>query len=169
VNNLLYIILVSLIFSANTFAQQIDSSSIVLDTLKTKSEIEIQTKSPTGALLRGALIPGWGQIYNESYWQVPIFWGVTAGLLSGWFFNNAKYEDNADLYSRSLIDPTLGVPSNYLNKREFYRDQRDLFAIYIGLTYLLNLIDAYVDAHLFDFNVSETDLGQKNISIKLFF
>ena len=39
--------------------------------------------------------------------------------------------------------------------RNFYRDQRDLFTIYMGITYLLQLVDAYVDAHLFDFTVQE--------------
>ena len=43
----------------------------------------------------------------------------------------------------------------YKRNRNFYRDQRDLVAIYMGLVYLLNLVDAYVDAALFDFNVSE--------------
>ena len=48
------------------------------------------------------------------------------------------------------------LDNRYKDIREFYRDQRDLFAIYLGLTYLLTLVDAYVDAHLFDFSVTES-------------
>ena len=54
--------------------------------------------------------------------------------------------------------------------RVFYQDQRDLVSIYIGLTYLLNLIDAYVDAQLFDFSVDEnpeTNQTQLSLRIKL--
>ena len=43
----------------------------------------------------------------------------------------------------------------YKNLREFYRDQRDQFYLYAGLVYLINIVDAYVDAHLFDFDVSD--------------
>jgi hypothetical protein len=39
--------------------------------------------------------------------------------------------------------------------RDFYRDQRDQFYLYAGLVYLINVVDAYVDAHLFDFDVSD--------------
>jgi hypothetical protein len=63
-------------------------------------------------------------------------------------------------------DPFL--ENRYRNLRDFYRDQRDNFAIYLALTYLLNLVDAYVDAHLFDFTVTEdflTNSPQLNVRI----
>jgi hypothetical protein len=108
-------------------------------------------KSPWTAVLLSAALPGLGQIYNESYFKVPVIWGVAGLLIYGWFYNNDKYKENRDLYLQTQTEL-------YKNYRDFYRDQRDLFTIYTVLVYLLNLVDAYVDAHLFDFTVEENFL-----------
>ena len=105
-------------------------------------------KSPLTAVLLSAVVPGAGQIYTQSYWKAPVIWGITGWLIYGWIWNNNYYKQNQN-YFRLTND------SRYINVIQFYQDQRDLFAIYIGLTYLLNLVDAYVDAQLFDFNVSK--------------
>jgi hypothetical protein len=105
-------------------------------------------KSPWGAVVRSAIVPGFGQFYNESYWKIPIIWGTAALLVSGWVYNNNLYQDNRTLYIQT-------GNKDYEFNRDFYRDQRDNFTIYLSLLYLLNLVDAYVDAHLFDFNVDE--------------
>jgi len=115
---------------------------------ESKDSVFVMQKSPWGAILRSAVAPGWGQIYNESYYKAPIIWGLSAWLVYSWIQNNKNYNQFADSY---LINPNLYNQSN----RDFYRDQRDLFSLYIGLTYLLNLVDAYVDAHLFDFTVED--------------
>ena len=105
-------------------------------------------KSPWGAVLRSAVIPGFGQFYNESYYKIPIIWGLGAWFVYGWIQNNDEYVINKNQF----IDTGL---QTFKSKRDFYRDQRDNFTIYFVLLYLLNLVDAYVDAHLFDFNVDE--------------
>ncbi|RJP73460.1 MAG: hypothetical protein C4539_01670 [Ignavibacteriales bacterium] len=124
------------------------------------SQSYVMKKSSIGALLRSAIIPGWGQIYNESYWKAPIVWGFTGYFLYNWIRNNNKYKDYASLYSNSLtlsdnVANINNLRSYYKESRDFYHDQRDLFTIYMFITYALNLLDAYVDAHLFDFNVDE--------------
>jgi hypothetical protein len=106
------------------------------------------TKSPLTAVLFSAAFPGAGQIYNESYWKAPVVWGVSAWLIYNWVDNNKNYKSNGDLYVQTRDE-------DYRRLRTFYRDQRDLFSIYLGLTYVLNLVDAYVDASLFDFTVEE--------------
>ena len=58
-------------------------------------------KSPWGAVLRSAVLPGFGQFYNESYWKIPVIWGVGALLISGWVYNNNLYNDNKDLYTNT--------------------------------------------------------------------
>ncbi|MCX7876306.1 MAG: DUF5683 domain-containing protein [Melioribacteraceae bacterium] len=121
-------------------------------------------KSPIGALVRSALIPGLGQFYNESYWKIPVIIGAFGYLGYQWNNNDNLYKKYRDLYYKSINNNQGNL--SYYKLREFYRDQRDLFAIYIGLAYLLNLFDAYVDAHLYDFNVEENTL-YKNLSIAI--
>lgn len=123
----------------------------------------IMSKSPWGAVARSAVIPGWGQFYNESYWKIPVIWGTAAWFIYNWVDNNHLYNEYKSLYQTSELE-------YYRRLRNFYRDQRDKFSIYLGLLYLINLVDAYVDAHLFDFNVNENFDGnnfQLNIRIKL--
>jgi hypothetical protein len=120
-------------------------------------------KSPWGAVLRSAIVPGLGQIYNESYWKAPVIWGVTGWLVYNWVDNNNLYKENRNIFALTGDD-------FFKRRRDFYRDQRDNFAIYILLTYFLNLVDAYVDAHLFDFSVKEDFIsGQKMLNIRMNF
>lgn len=111
----------------------------------------VMSKSPLTAMIWSAVLPGAGQIYNESYIKAPLIWGAMGLLIYGWFYNNDKYIENRDLFSQTQTDI-------YRQYRIFYRDQRDLFTIYLCLVYLLNIVDAYVDAHLFDFTVEENFL-----------
>ena len=122
-----------------------DSSTSVEDT-----STYVMTKSPWGAVLRSAIVPGWGQLYAGSYIKAPIIWGIGAGLTAAWIWNNNRYWKYANLYAESGYTNPISK-----SKRDFFRDQRDLVTIYMALTYFLNLVDAYVDAALFDFNVSE--------------
>lgn len=126
------------------------------DSVSTDSTEYVFKKSPTGALLRSAVLPGWGQFYNESYLKIPIIAGLAAWFGYNYFSNDRQYRDYKTLYQ------TTGNRLHYLN-REFYRDQRDNFAIYLGILYIANLVDAYVDAHLFDFNVEEDFFRSGNI------
>ena len=125
-----------------------------VDTLKNDTVFVMQ-KSAWGAVLRSAVVPGWGQIYNSSYWKAPIVWGIGAWLVYNWIQNNNYYKIYRDLFFKYPTNDPLDTKYGNLKYRNFYRDQRDLFTIYMGITYLLQLIDAYVDAHLFDFTVQE--------------
>jgi hypothetical protein len=138
-------------FSALLYAQPEPDSTV---NVQSEDSSFVMQKSPWGAVLRSAVLPGWGQFYNESYWKIPIFVGLMGYFGYSYFDNNNQYETYRDLYLESLETSPNGNLS-YRNLREFYKDQRDLFAIYFFLTYFLNMVDAYVDAHLFDFDVSE--------------
>ncbi len=136
------------------------------DSIETENTIESDTlfvmqKSPLGALLRSAVLPGWGQFYNESYYKIPIVWGISGWLIYNYFDNHNLYKQYRDLYLKTNL-------SGYKEYREFYRDQRDLFAIYYVFAFLANLVDAYVDAHLFDFSVTE-DFFRKTPMLNLRF
>lgn len=117
--------------------------------------------SPKKAVIMSALLPGLGQIYNKKYWKVPIIYGgfaVTAYYLRDNLQNIDKFkkaylaetDDNPEttnstgLSSRQLLDVV-----------EQYKNWRDLSYIVFGAIYVLNIIDANVDAHLFYFDVSK--------------
>ena len=123
----------------------------------------VMQKSPWGAVLRSAVLPGFGQFYNESYWKIPVIWGAGALLISGWVYNNNLYKDNKDLFIST-------GQSLYQYRRDFYRNQRDNFTIYLAVLYILNMLDAYVDAHLYDFTVEEDYItGSSRFNFRFYF
>jgi hypothetical protein len=147
-DNIIKAAIISFILLSANFAQ---SGTAAADSLRLDDSVFVMTKSPMGAMWRSAVLPGWGQIYNESYWKAPIVWAIAGYFGYIWTSSNKLFIDYRELYRKSLLQSPSGN-SIYKRYREFYRDQRDLFAVYLGITYFLNLIDAYVDAHLFDFD-----------------
>lgn len=144
------ILVISLfLLSSSGFSQDLDTTNI-------------NQKSPWNAVLKSALLPGLGQIYNHSYWKVPVIWGFIGWFGYNMWQNDKQYKEYKNLYQISIENGQENIL--YKRIREFYRDQRDLFAIYLGLTYFFNLVDAYVDAHLYNF-----ELLTKNNEIKLNF
>ena len=158
INHITKVIIIIILLQSFCIAQE--------DTVKTGNDnladtVFVMQKSPWGAVLRSAIIPGWGQIYNHSYIKAPIVWGIFGSLVAIWIWNNNNYIDAKNLYLQNINDPQYGPA--YMHQRDAYRDQRDLVSIYIGLAYFLNLVDAYVDAQLFDFNVSENYQTRQNM------
>jgi hypothetical protein len=147
---------VLLLFSTIIHSQQSTEDSA-------NDTVFIMKKSPWGAVLRSAVIPGFGQFYNESYWKIPVIWGVGALFISGWVYNNNLYKDNKNLFINNGEEI-------YKLRRDFYRDQRDNFTIYLVILYILNLVDAYVDAHLYDFTVNEDFIsGSSRLQLRVYF
>ncbi len=138
--------------------------------VQTDTTAFVMTKSPWGAVLRSAVIPGWGQYYNQTYWKVPVILSLTGYFIYGWIDNNNLYKDNKTLYNNSLSKNNVYLSNSYKRIRDFYRDNRDLFAFYIGITYFLNLVDAYVDAQMFDFTVTEDPVTNSTLlNFKFYF
>lgn len=150
---------------------------------------------PARAVWLGALVPGLGQIYNRSYWKLPIVYGGLMGCAYAITWNSTRYEGYKtayrDLYydmrdglvtedpSKSYIailpdgytiDRMGGVQTysarldNWQNSSRRYRDISILATI---IVYALTLVDAYVDAQLFDFDIS-TDLSL-NVSPQFYY
>ncbi len=118
--------------------------------------------SPRKAMLLSALLPGAGQIYNEKYWKAPVVWAGFA--VFGYFINqNAKeyrrfrtaYNYSVDGDSTTISEFPNVSPTLLANERDIYRKWRDLSIILSVGWYALNIIDANVDAHLFNFDVSD--------------
>ena len=135
-----------------------DSLKLNTDSTQTIKENKyVMTKSPTGALWRSFVVPGWGQVYVESYWKAPIFF-LGAGTLAYFsIWNNSRYQKDQSLYDQTKQnDPTNTIKLDSLNRyKEYYRNNRDQCIFYIGLTYILAAVDAYVGAHLYDFDVGD--------------
>lgn len=130
---------------------------------------------PIRAVWMGAIIPGYGQIYNRKYWKLPIVYGGLLGCAYAISWNGTKYSDYKMAY-RDIIDndPTtnyfmeiipegytiasLGGVSQYTKtlqtRQNTYRRYRDLSIIVTTIFYALTLVDAYVDAQLYDFDIS---------------
>jgi hypothetical protein len=112
-------------------------------------------KSTTLAMALSAVVPASGQFYNETYWKIPIILGLGGYWGYEWVQMNNELRTYRSKYSESLIKYPPSGNYQYKNLRDFYRSERDKFAWYLGLLYVLNIVDAYVDASLFEFNVGE--------------
>lgn len=115
---------------------------------------------PNVALRRSLILPGWGQLYNHRWWKVPIIYGGFGAFTYFFLYNHEVYKEmdaavkcKADT---SCIDlyPGFGI-SQIINIREDFRRNRDFNVIMGVLWYTLNGIEAYIDAHLRGFDVSD--------------
>lgn len=168
----------------------IDSTGRKIDSI-TKRDAAIDSvmnvHSPHKASVRSAILPGWGQIYNRSYWKLPIVYGAL-GTTAYIFVDNLKtykelrfaysarykaslpkkdsnssypgpYQDSTDYFK---LKPIYRNPNVQLSSLQFERDNFRRYVDYTVLVFaafwILNVIDASVDAHLKSFDVSP-DLG----------
>jgi len=103
------------------------------------------------------LFPGAGQFYNRSYWKIPIVIGAfaTMGYLIDW--NNRGYQRYRTAYNLGggeFADSRFSL-TDIQNARKSFRRNRDLCIILTGAAYLLSVVEAHVDAHLKDFDVTD--------------
>ncbi len=148
------ILFLSLIaFSLQTKAQLTSSDTSVL----------INPHSANKAANMSALLPGLGQVYNRQYLKVPVLYAGAAGLVYGIVWNNRNYQKYLSAYkldsdtSSSTASEFNGVYSvaNLITLKDYYRRNRDLSAIVLVLLYAANIVDAYVYAQFYNFDVSD--------------
>lgn len=172
----------TLFLSSNEVIVEIDTADIVTvmpDTTK------VWAPDPIKSLWYSALMPGAGQIYNRKYWKLPIIVGGFMGLAYGISFNSRYYTDYSNAYRDAYSsDPNANsyinfLPYSYRNNKEwieknkewirsslksrkdYYRRNRDLCIVGMLAVYGLAIIDAYVDAQLYNFDISP------DVSLKL--
>ncbi len=115
---------------------------------------------PELVALGAAILPGFGQVYNRAYWKLPIVYGLFAWFGYNYINQQQKYLEFRQRYEEDLSKTPIPASAEANRRfREFYREQRDETVIYILLVYLASIVDAYVDAHLFGFDISD-DLSQ---------
>jgi len=153
--------------------------SLVIDSLQSvPKKFKPDSKK---AVLYSALLPGLGQIYNRKYWKLPIVYGSFLGCVYAITWNGTQYNGYKNafkdfisgvprensawkdyLYGSYLNTPdsqwspkmTSDFTKTLKNAKDFYRRYRDLSWIITVGVYGLCMIDAYVDAQLFDFDIS---------------
>lgn len=130
---------------------------------------------PLKVVWMGAIIPGYGQIMNKKYWKLPLVYGGFLGFAYAISMNSSRYSTYLTAY-RDIIDtdPTTNsfiaiIPKGYTisnyggisgysnilkSAQDNYRRYRDLSIIMSVGYYALTLVDAYVDAQLYDFDIS---------------
>ena len=129
----------------------------------TSSDIKLKRHSPLYATLFSLAVPGLGQAYNRKYWKIPIVYAGLGGLGYALYHTTSNFYGYRNAY-RLQVDEnpyTYGEYKGVSNAaelksyRDYYKRYVDLTAILTGVWYALNLVDAAVDAHLFDWNMKD--------------
>jgi hypothetical protein len=128
------------------------------DTLKKKSKIN--PLAPSKAAFYSAILPGLGQAYNKKYWKIPLVYGAIGTGIYSYAWNNKKYHEYRDAYKSRLageVDDNFRYldDTRLISAQKFHQKNRDLSALVSVALYILNIVDANVDAHLMQFNVNE--------------
>lgn len=153
------------LFFALTISAQEDSlmvkEPVARDTIsKEKDYKPYNALAPAKAAFYSAVLPGLGQAYNGRYWKIPIVYG---GLGVGIYFyikNDDQWNRYRDAYKARLAgrkDEFEGrlTKDALIRAQDFYRKNKEMSILVTAGIYILNIIDANVDAHLQQFNVSE--------------
>jgi hypothetical protein len=134
---------------------------------KPKTSDTTEYHSPKKAAIMSAVLPGLGQGYNKKYWKIPIIYAGFGTLIYFIHTNGTEYRNFRDAYN--IV--SAGDSANYMNNsyvvrynanlnqlqqgRNYYRRNLELSYILSGALYILQILDASVDANLYDFDVSD--------------
>ena len=168
-----------LIFATALFAQTSDTLTVkkeeraivVNDSILPKEEYN--PLAPAKAAFYSAVVPGLGQVYNKKYWKIPI---IYAGMAAGVYFykqQDDEYDRFRDAYKRRLAgyddDEFQGISDDRLiNAQKSAQKNKSISIIVTVAFYLLNVVDANVDAHLRQYEVSEDLSLQPNFDYNQF-
>lgn len=156
--HVIYILILFLSCATTLVAQE----ELRIDNLKTTDSVKkttINPLAPSKAAFYSAVLPGLGQVYNKKYWKVPIVYAAIGTGVYAYTWNNKKYHEYRDAYKNRLA----GRPDDFdyldndrlIKAQKFYQRNRDLSALVTVGLYILNIVDANVDAHLMQFNVND--------------
>jgi hypothetical protein len=156
-----------LFLSSNLFSQK-DSTSV--KEAKPKEKLFVQEGiykplAPAKAAFYSAILPGMGQIYNRKYWKAPIVWGALATPTYFYLTNNSEYKRFRTAYKlrkagfRDEFTDDLGDVAVSLETletaQEQLRENRDLSLMWGVILYVLQIVEASVNAHLLQFNTDD--------------
>lgn len=140
-----------------------DKNIVVQDTTSRKA---IDPLSPSRAAFYSAILPGLGQAYNKKYWKIPLVYAALGTSIYFYIDNNNQYNRYRDAFKRRLagfsddefygtgLTPNISNDGLIRAQRTLKRNKELSLLITAGI-YILNIIDANVDAHLLQFNVDD--------------
>lgn len=123
----------------------------------------VKAHSPKRATIYSAILPGMGQVYNKQAWKIPIIYalGATTTYIAINNYQNSikfknEYFNRLDGKTSELLpDYSTYSDESILSLHEAYNKNFQLSVMITGVVYLLNIIDAMVYGHLFDFDINE--------------
>ena len=150
----------------NIYGQAADSTATNTDTVKVDIA-KAKVKSPKRAAFLSLALPGAGQVYNGRWWKVPIVYGAIGGMVYLIDYNERLYDrlETALTAQRNgeeheFTGTTIGNENSLRALRDGFDKDRQLSYIGLVFVYALQSMEAFVDAHLQDFDVSD-DLSLK--------
>ncbi len=160
-----------LLITNHLFSQK-DSTAVKEKTVKEKIEIPqgvYNPLSPSKAAFYSAILPGMGQIYNKKYWKAPIVWGILGGTTYLYIDNNSIYkryrtafklrkaglQDEFTLIDAAGNTAVLISEAGLESAQKQLRENRDLALLSSVLIYVLQIVEASVNAHLLQFNTDD--------------
>ena len=170
-----------LLFCNINFSQKIQNDLIIKDSIFDQSKRYLKTKrlindplTPSKAAFYSAIIPGLGQAYLGKAWKIPIIYSAIGASIYYFDLNNKQMNEYRNAYKRRLngfFDDRfleLAIPittEQLLLGMEFHKNYRDIALVLAALSYMLNILEANVSAHLLQFNVSEDLSVEPNLII----
>lgn len=160
---------------------QLDEGTFWADTItfeKPRKDWSKWRPSAKRAMWLAIVLPGAGQIYNRKYWKLPIVYGGFVGCIYAMRWNNMMYRDYSQGYM-DLMDGNLETKSynqfmhlgntidetnaadvqrystKFKKRKDYYRRYRDMSAFILIGVYVVSIVDAYVDASLSEFDISD--------------
>ncbi len=152
--------------ASDSLPNVINKDTSIQKEVKTPGVISVLFKGKPGkAFLYSLIIPGAGQVYNHSYWKVPVIYAGLGLMVYFIDFNSRQYKRFDQAYhsrvdTEKMNDPDVDEFKDILSLqginsyRQYYDKNLQLSYIGIGIIYLLNGIEAFVDRHLQEFDVS---------------
>ena len=159
------ILAIFLLSSLYCFSQK-DTTNVVVKGQKLSSNNIYNPLSPSKAAFYSAVFPGGGQAYNKKYWKVPLAWAAV-GIPTYFYLNNnseyKRYREAYKLRKTGLVDEfTLEDGTELISltglerAQKTLRGNRDLSLLVVIIGYVLQIVEASVNAHLLQFDASDT-------------
>ncbi len=148
-----------------SFSISAQKDSTQVDDLKIKEKIKLNSNyfnplSPSKAAFYSAIFPGGGQIYNKKYWKAPIVWGAMGTSIYLYLDNNKEYDRYRTAFKlreAGLQDEFADIVSRngLISAQKTLKSNRDLAMLTTVVFYVLQIVEASVNAHLLQFNTND--------------